>query len=282
MNIRLLDWNVNFRSAKTLDAFVRDDCPVFDLLTLQEVKNSYAEEYIARLNAFGFQAIHTGDSLNGKKTYGNLVASRWPIKRRALELSNPPPFPSLIGHASVAILPNKSLDILTVHAPNGSGNGWDKIYTLEALKCILETLAPGPVIVTGDYNEPQFFPGIVPVRSWAWTSEKTWAIRKDELWGRKNDQHRTEKHPLKRWDNAVGWFFDENAGHSLRHAFWVKNGVGSMEPSYVTRSACKSERWFDHAFVSPHFEVIKCEYRHDVRRPGGESDHSALCIELAL
>ncbi|MCP9915335.1 endonuclease/exonuclease/phosphatase family protein [Cyanobium sp. ATX 6F1] len=273
---------MNFRPAKVLNAFIVDGQIAFDLLTFQEVKNKYATEFMQRLSELGFHAIHTGDSGDGGKTYGNLIASRWPIEQKPLGLSNPPPFPCLIGRAHVSIGTNEGVDILTVHAPNGSNNGWDKIHTLEAVQRVIRSISPGPVIVTGDYNEPQFFPGKLPVRSWAWTSEKSWASRRDELMTRENARGGMEGHPRQRWDNAVGWFFDDGALHDLQHAFWAKYGTGAMEATYLTRSASRPERWFDHAFISSHFEVIECAYRHDVRRPGGESDHSALCIELAF
>ncbi|CAK6686468.1 endonuclease/exonuclease/phosphatase family protein [Synechococcus sp. CCY9201] len=281
MNIPLLTWNVNGRTAKVLDAFIADGRLDSDLLTLQEVKHHHAAEFIQRLADLGFQSIHTGDPTNAGKTYGNLIASKWPMERIALRLSDPPPFPSLIGHARVAIASGEPVDVLTVHAPNGSNNGWAKIYTLEALRRVIETISPGPLIVTGDFNEPQFFPGVLPIRSWGWTREQTWEADRDKLWSRKGDQGSTDEHPLGRWDDAVVWFFDKDESHGLRHAYWAKHDDGAMEASYMTRSVSHPERWFDHAFVSSHFKVIDCTYRHDVRRPEGESDHSALSVRLA-
>src|SRR4029450_1991342 len=40
-------------------------------------------------------------------------------------------------------------------------------------------------------------------------------------------------------------------------------------------------RRFDHAFCSPEFKILRCEYLHEVRERN-LSDHSALELEFAL
>jgi hypothetical protein len=46
--------------------------------------------------------------------------------------------------------------ILGAHIPDGSGNGWEKVYALEALGSVLLQLTV-PTILAGDFNEPKRF-----------------------------------------------------------------------------------------------------------------------------
>jgi endonuclease/exonuclease/phosphatase family metal-dependent hydrolase len=164
------------------------------------------------------------------------------------------------------------INLITVHVPNGSRNGWKKISTLRALRKRVERLRGKPVILTGDFNEPQYAMQGDRVVTWGqelgtdrrWRTWDSWTFRGETGTGAE-------------WDTAVRWFF-ENAGESgVRSAYWDSAGHGRMEASHISRG---SPRWFDHVFVSSAFTVKSCEFLHRFRE-AGFSDHSAVLVALA-
>ena len=177
-------------------------------------------------------------------------------------------------------LGNERLAAICVHAPNGSGNGWDKIHVLRALSGATQQLAGERLVIGGDFNEPRYFPGIVAVRSFAWTDEETWARRQNDAWTRKNAKGESETASRASWDDAVRWFFEPRS--ELRHAYWEHRETGSMEPTHWSRGA-SPERWFDHVFVSKRVHVRSSRYLHELNRhSGGPSDHSGFYVQLEL
>jgi endonuclease/exonuclease/phosphatase family metal-dependent hydrolase len=259
--LRVLTWNINFRSAATLDpiAGLRE---LPDIVTLQEVAHARASTIEGRLRALGYeQVIYSGDLSVTEKRYGNVIAAN----RRdgpSLEEVRPGdavfPYPHLVAHARVG-----DINLITAHVPNGSGNGWKKISTLRALRQCVKSLRGQAVILTGDFNEPQY--AMQDDRVVTWGPDQKW--RTWDSWTFHGETGTGED-----WDAAVRWFFESSPESGLRNAYWESAGHGTMEASHFSRG---SPRWFDHVFVSSDFTVESCKFLHGFRE-SGSSDHSAL------
>lgn len=266
--LSVLTWNVNFRSAATLDPIAAlPSLP--DIVTLQEVKLDHADAVKDRLKGMGYQSAYSHGPDGAEPRYGNLIAARTELE--SLESTAFGfPYPQLTAHVRVET-PNGPVNVISVHVPNGSGYGWEKIDTLEALKRMLLGLRGEPLILTGDFNEPQWAPlqdGHVISWGQEWVGERwipwdEWTF--DGVTG-----------SGKKWDDAVQWFFESPQECGIRSAFWDAAGHGAMEASHLSRGA---ERWFDHVFVSDGFRVDDCRYLHAFREDG-YSDHSALMASL--
>ena len=158
--------------------------------------------------------------------------------------------------------------------------GWDKIRTLTGVRTAIQASSSRALLLTGDFNEPQYFPGILPVRSFAWTEDGHWERNRYKAWTRRNKRGSSEARPREEWDEAVRWFFDEASG--LRHAYWACHGIGAMEPTHILKNGKPPERWFDHVFVAGQVEVRQSKYLHELRKPEGPSDHSGFWAQLAI
>jgi endonuclease/exonuclease/phosphatase family metal-dependent hydrolase len=129
-----------------------------------------------------------------------------------------------------------------------------------------------PCIVTGDFNEPQFEMQDGHVVTWGQEPDGKGGFKVEEAdWT--DPSGRTGPGP--EWDAGVRWLFEKSG---LRHAYWEAHGHGTMDVSHVCRG---QERWFDHMFVSKHFEVDACDYLQALRA-SGLSDHSALAARVTL
>ena len=267
--LSVLTWNVNFRAVSALDSLAAlPDLP--DIVTLQEVTLKQAGAICERLQSLGFNSVYSGDAEAPEKRYGNVIAARMPLassRSCAAEF----PWPQLVGKA---VLDTEAgpINVITVHVPNGSGNGWKKIITLEALKQMILGLKGEPLILTGDFNEPMWAPlQVGRIVTWGqeeqdglWRPWSTWTFDGITDSG-------------ERWDTAVRWFFEHSNESGIRNAFWDVNGHGAMEASHLSRGA---ERWFDHVFVSRCFRTAACGYLH-LFRESGFSDHSPLIATLS-
>jgi len=264
----VLTWNVNLRAASTLEALTKlPSLP--DVVTLQEVKREHAAAIRERLQGMGYESAYSLQADAGEPAYGNVIAARaklTPLDSTTFGF----PYPQLVSHVSVET-PAGAVNVITIHVPNGSGYGWQKIDTLDALRSMVVALQGAPLILSGDFNEPRWAPlqdGHVVTwgRDWddeRWTLWEKWTFDGVQGSGR-------------RWDVAVRWFFDQE-GSGLRNAFWERAGHGSMEQTHVQGG---QPRWFDHIFASPHFAVESCAYLRSFRTEG-YSDHSALIAALS-
>ena len=122
--MEIVTWNVKFRRPHVIDALARTCKP--DILTLQEVTLAAAPAYRERLAAMGLPHMHySGRPRVSKKRYGNLIASRWPLKPVSLRGREDAPWPQLLAAVTVSIKDHE-VAVITAHIPNGSGNGWGR------------------------------------------------------------------------------------------------------------------------------------------------------------
>jgi endonuclease/exonuclease/phosphatase family metal-dependent hydrolase len=272
--IQVVTWNVNRRKADVLDTLKGLVDP--DVLTLQEVMFSQRSAFEEHLGKMGLKCCPESQRHTRGRDYGNLIASRWkidPVEPRYPRKK--PAWHELLVQASVSV-DGRSFLVINVHIPNGSGYGWKKIDTFNALKDVVRKAKGKPCIVAGDFNEPQLIPLQDRGRIVTWGQYWDGREGRFDCWEKWRFHRRTGEG--KDWDAAVRWIFEKENEHGLRHAYWEAHERGGMPVSHVVRS---QPRWFDHMFVSPDFRVEQCEYLHEVRL-GRHSDHSALEAKLLL
>jgi len=286
----LLSWNIHFQSLpgkldKVIEA-IRSVSP--DIVTLQEVKTSLADNVAIRLADIGLVHAHCsgkdapptamrkstqGERLK-RKEYQCLIASRWPVKAGGNRWRRRAPFPELLARATLSLPDGQKIDLFTAHIPNGSGNGWRKIDTFNVLSVALRRGNDSPRILTGDFNEPKRFRQsgqIVPfgekIHEDKGTSIRGWQTK---FGVRRRNMERV---------NGVRSVLDGASQHGLRDAYRDRHGVEAATP--VTYNTRKNPRCFDHTFVSRHFEVVDCGYYHEWRKQKW-SDHSAMWTRLSF
>ena len=170
--MRVLSWNIAGNTGMhpdRLDA-VCDAVVAYepDLVTLQEVPSppDRLKALRQRLKEADLtRGWHFTGPTDGRRSYGNLLATRYPAKRKrspAMPRGSDDATRELIHRARRAIAhavvetPRGKVAVFGVHVPNGSGNGWLKVEVLELLAGLVrEASARMPVIVAGDFNEPR-------------------------------------------------------------------------------------------------------------------------------
>ena len=286
----LLSWNVRFQSlpGKLQEVIEAIRSASADIVTLQEVKTSLADDVARRLADIGLaHAYCSGKNAPPtamrerppirrlkRKDYQCLIASRWPVTAGGNRWRRRAPFPELLGRAKVSLPDEQEIDLFTVHIPNGSGNGWRKIDTFNVLSAALRRGNDSPRILTGDFNEPKRFRQsgqIVPfgekIHDDKGTSIRGWQTK---FGVRRRNMERV---------NGVRSVLDGASQHGLRDAYRDRHGVEAATP--VTYNTRKNPRCFDHTFVSRHFEVVDCGYYHEWRKQKW-SDHSAMWTKLSF
>lgn len=250
-----------------------------DVVLLQEVGTHVAEPLVRELKGLGLNVFFGGLADDKGKPYGNMIASHWPLSGVAPGWAKAP-WPQLLTRATVTI-DGQDVDVIAAHIPNGSGNGWEKINTFNALADAL-TMAPrGPRILGGDFNEPRFFRpdgGLVSFGAKK-LKDGTYSLE-GELRSPKRSRvsQPPESHPRRLWNDGVTAILGWGAPHGLRHAHHAVHG---FEVSPATHVVQRKPRFFDHILVSKDFAVEDSGFFHGWRTDS-PSDHSAAWVKLRL
>ena len=204
---------------------------------------------------------------NGKP-YGNVIASRWPLE--LLSWPEVTTWPQLIIVAQIDWRGSPVM-IVGAHIPNGSGNGWEKVYALEALASGL-VRAVMPTILAGDFNEPKrFHPSVLSFG----------ADRRGRLDGAFTDLHGVTD-DRRRWQDAVEKVLTprsrEDGGWGGRHV--VLQAGGDFETTHLAGG--RYARCFDHILTEgPLLRVRAVAYDHAVREGTSPlSDHSMIAASI--
>ena len=246
-------------------------------MTLQEVKVAFANDWAKRLNdiGFGHHYLSGEDVWRGKDVphtwYQCLIAckSDWELMPDNICWRSEAPYPELLGRATVSVPGEGDFEVFTAHIPNAAGNGWKKIDTFQVLAAELRRANDFPRILTGDFNEPKRFEDSGKI--------VTFEEYEDGCW---RDQFGDER-PRIEWINGVLSVLDGESQHGLRDAY--RNPLGSKTRNPVTfHKPPAKPRCFDHTIVSPHFEVLGCDYHHEWRQQLKLSDHSPMWARLRL
>lgn len=278
--MRILSWNIRFQGlASRLDdvvAAIAEERP--DLVTLQEVTADLAVQMAEGLASIGLP--HVIDSVSGtepgphgRKKYQCLIASRWSLSSSNSRWRAAAPYPESLARATVHA-PEGNLDVFTAHIPNGAGNGWAKIDTFHVLARALRTADDSPRILTGDFNEPQQFltnGQLVtfggPLGDIGGPTGKSW-----------RDAYGDERKRME-WTFGVMSVLAGPSQHGLRDAYRELHGWDEAPVTHLVQG--RFPRCFDHLYVSRHYAVDSCGYRHDWREQG-LSDHSALLANIGV
>jgi len=278
--MRILSWNLNFRSPKCLEG-IQGLEP--DIVMLQEITHKNENGIKAALQLVGCKnCCYSGAESDDRKRYGNITASRWPLTAASRGWAPKMPWPQLGLRATVHTL-DGDIDTINVHVPNGSGNGWRKIDSLEALADVLESGDDIARILAGDFNEPQT---ILPNGQLVTFGQLIYPDGSIRLGRRErggappgsftDKEFRT--YDLHRWDSTVRRIFEGSLRHGLRHVHKVEGDGPFHVPT--THIANGQPRFFDHLFVSRHFRITRYRYVDDVREQLRYSDHSAVYADV--
>ena len=228
-----------------------------DIVTLQEV----AEGALAGLNEDLGQMglVYSVPSLARGK--GNLILSRWPLRAHAPGWAGQAPdlpFPELLTGATVDT-PSGSTEIITAHMPNGSANGEKKVAHFRALAHHLARRAPGPCVLTGDFNSPRF------------ESEGGTVV----CFGG------SYKNRGQAWEEAEQAIITGTAKFGMRDVFREKHGYkGSVGGDAYSHQTPGHDRRLDHIFASDELKVTEAQYEMDWLK-NRLSDHAALWARFA-
>ncbi len=276
-SMRVVSWNINaLRGASALklkSVATSIDNHRADVVVLQEVGSRggvalalQRELALIGLNHFWFSGRdEVREKRYGDKAYGNVIASRWPLKACAWPVESE--WPQLIISAEIG--QSTGVLVVGVHIPNGSGNGWEKVFALEALAEGLQQ-ARLPTVLAGDFNEPKLFhPEFLSFG----------VGRGANLVGDFTDLHGVT-HPRQRWQAAVEAVLSPtNSAWGGRHAP-MQVGV-EFEPTHIVSG--RFERFFDHIMTAEPIRVSQVAYDHEVRlRDSPTSDHSIIVADLEL
>jgi len=277
--MRILSWNVNFRSPKCLEGIQGIDA---DIVMLQEVKHTNAQGIMAALQFVGCKhCCYSGSESDDRKRYGNVTASRWPVSPASRGWAAKMPWPQLALRATIHT-PDGDIDTINVHIPNASNNGWKKIDSLEALADALESGDDIARLLAGDFNEPRSILPNGQVVTFGQLIDPDGSIRL----GRRRrggappgsfTDKECRTYGVHRWDTTVRRIFEGSLRHGLRHVYKVE-GDGQLHVP-TTHIANGQPRFFDHLFLSRHFRNTRYRYVDDVRKQR-YSDHSALYADV--
>lgn len=264
--LRVLSWNIHANCGIRVERLNRVIAAIkkfsADIILLQEVTGRGGVPETIRgqlaLPGWHFSGINTSD-----KKYGNVIASRYPVRARHYETCPVPPWPQLLAYATVDT-PAGALEVVSAHMPNGSEHGWKKIETFEALASMLTQVAGRPWIVGGDFNEPQaILPGNRVI---------SFAANED---GDVVGQWRGR--PNARWQAAVAKILGPTSTNV--HA-WLSRNEGLVATTHVVRG---EPRFFDHLLASEHFEILDAGFEHAWREATEPlSDHSGAWMAASL
>jgi hypothetical protein len=192
------------------------------------------------------------------------------------------PWPQL-GLRSTVHTRNGDIDAINIHIPNGSGNGWRKIDSLEALADALESGDDCARLLVGDFNEPRSILSNGQVVTFGQLIDPDGSIhlgrrrRGGAPPGSFTDKE-GRTYGVDRWDTTVRRIFEGSSRHGLRHIYKFEGGGQPYMPT--THIANGQPRFFDHLFVSSHFRITHFRYVDDVRAQLKYSDHSAVYAEV--
>lgn len=280
--MRILTWNVNRRWWGCLEG-IRDLEP--DIVMLQKVTHENKRGIMAALEFSGYkQCRYSGAMSDTRKRYGNITASRWPVSAVPRGWASKMPWPQL-GLRVAVHTPHGDVDTINVHIPAGSNSGWRKIDTIEAVADAVESGDDVARVLAGDFKEPQ---KILPGGQLVTFGQRVFPDGSIRLGRRRRGgappdsftdmEGRT--YGLHRWDATVRRIFEGSSRHGLRHVIKVDDEWPSQVP---TTYFARNKPWFfDHLFVSTHFQVTGYRYVDDVREEARYSNHSAVYADVEV
>jgi exonuclease III len=245
--LRLISWNIGGRVKVNPQQMEKLNERGPDLLALQEVRFSALNHIKPRLADMELPHFVESAHIAAKhdRSYGVLIASRWPLQEMHFTDVNAP-FPERLISALVDT-PWGPIELHTVHIVPGISNGYKKIEMFEDIYIRLAHHPKVPRILCGDFNTPQEETPKGRVITWG---EK---IRSD---GRVEIPQGDE-----RWDAGERSILQGLAPFDLSDVFRGLNcyEVEAYSWFHKTRYGV-TQRRFDHIFASQALNPIECRY----------------------
>lgn len=272
--MKLISWNVAGR-VRGLDnqvAALAQRRP--DVLALQEIRRTTAARFHDELSRIGlpygidsFALSSNSERLVGPRQYGELIASRWPIRSLPPE-GFPVPWTERVLSALIES-PCGAIELHTTHIPPGASNGWIKIEMLEGIFARLACESQRPRLLCGDFNTPQEEMLDGTIVTWGQWKLPDGRVAGDGTW---RDPHGREDTNA-RWDMGERNVLEGLSRYDLQDVYRLLHGYARQDFShYVHR---KIGRRFDHVFASRSLNAVNSEYLHSFRE-GELSDHSPI------
>jgi len=273
--IRVISWNVNGRKKKVPAQILalHDRRP--DIIALQEVKITTVSLLEMELRKIDLRHCTNSFSLatdlsllSGHRQYGELIASRWPLRSRQFK-AFPVPWTERVMSAVIES-PSGEIEIHTVHIPPGTSNGWTKIEMFEGIYQRLARTSERPRILCGDFNSPQSELSDGEIVTWG----EHEVNGKFLCWGSwRGDTG-------ERWDRGERNVLHGLADFDLPDVYRALHGYGRDDFTWYWKGTGSSVgRRFDHVFASRKLNPVRCEYLHSLRE-AGLSDHSPIEVDF--
>ena len=272
--MRILTWNTNSRTKeKTLNKQCLFLDNQFDIITLQEItlkSQDYFKRFFKDKHILSsFDLVSDTSILTGKRKYGQLIISNYPIdylKDKCINI----PFPERVLSGSII---KDNLEIHTTHIPPGSSNGVIKVEHFEGFYEYLLNRKGNKKIITGDFNSPKFENPDGTVVTWGQkvNSKGQARISVNPKW----------KHQCsgKRWDLAERSIIQNHDKLDLKDAFRAVNGYNDKSFSWFAHNS--TGRRYDHIFCSGQINIKSSSYLQTARE-SGISDHAPLFTRITL
>ena len=273
--VRTITWNCRHqgftRRAQALaDALARLEP---DVLFLQELPWSAGPAFVDELGSrLGLSAVFQRPEPHQTLTWhGTAILARGPLTAISRGWAEGAPLPGLLEAATLT-LGGHSVELWSVHIPNGTSYGWHKIFTLQGLHRVLEARPQTPRIIGGDFN--------CPIRE---EGDRVWtgAVGTTTLepWGEWTDRFGNSGHD-REWDRVEGRLFRGEL--PVRDVYRATHPLapGVTEEGYSHLSKGRRCR-YDHIFASDHFRVVGTPtYALELLDTDSLSDHAPLIAEL--
>ncbi len=253
MPFTLASWNTNFRrdTPGQVGAALAHGP---DIVVFQEVRAAAFPELARCFAEAGLVNFATSSSsvLGHRMSRYVAVASRFPF-RAAAPVDGPAPETAVCLEIET---PDGAFELVGVYVPSIARKDGVKVPTQHAMNSRMAHAATRPHIICGDFNSPK-----------AESEEGVTLFFKPS-----RPLEYAGEHAL------MGGLLE----YGLRDAFRQCNGYEDPAPSWFWKNRGRTGGYrLDHIFVSPHFEVRRCWYDHEVRERG-LSDHSLMLAEVGL
>jgi exonuclease III len=268
--MRVISWNVQGRLRDLpgqLQALMKRQP---DLVALQEVQGRTVAQWRMGLQQHGlaFSAESVTCAQAHGRTYGLLIASRWPITQLPwMDV----PYQERVLSVQVAT-PWASIELHNAHVPNSDKYGWIKVETFEGIYKQLACVSAAPRILCGDFNSPHSEQADGSLVTLGQHVDEDGRAVVWETWTDKAGRSDTGI----RWDRAERSVLTGLAAYELVDIYRACNGYAVQGCSWWWTGQDKTVgRRFDHIFAARALNAAACDYL-PAFHANGLSDHAPI------
>jgi endonuclease/exonuclease/phosphatase family metal-dependent hydrolase len=269
----VLTWNTakRLKHAPGQVEFIHKLSP--DIIALQEIIPSTEQKLRSLLLKTyphilsSFELVKDHSNLVKKRMFGQLIASRFPLRAINPKKFNIPWTERVLS--VTALLGDLTIDLHTTHIPPGSSNGWLKVEMIDGIVQYFKDHQENPQILCGDFNTPQketVNDGVITFAQRIKSDGKV-VLRNRFRGGLGAD-----------WDTSERSLFTQLNSHGLRDAYRLQHPDNFDAFSWLFhRKGKEFKTRFDHMFVDKRLHLQTCEFIND---QGSLSDHAPLLVKM--